>query len=146
MEPFGVAEKVVGVRVKGFIKGSEVLAGGFVEKVGGWFVKEFCEEDATEEFFKEGFGVTRGRKKICGRLGVRSFGEEIVSDAKVKLKESVKEVKEVGLEKAAVRSFAESGFVKDVGTKEVEVKGGDLREAVVQGVDFKDEFVVRVKC
>jgi hypothetical protein len=143
VEPFGVAEKVVGVRVRGFIKGPEVLAEGFVEKVTGWVVKEFCEEDATEEFFKEGFGVTRGRKKVCGRIGVRRFGEEIVSDAKVKLKESVKEV---GLEKAAVRRFAESGFVKDVGTKEVEVKGGDLREAVMQGVDFKDEFVVGVKC
>jgi hypothetical protein len=119
------------------------LAGGFVEKVGGWFVKEFCEEDATEEFFKEGFGVTRGRKKICGRLGVRSFGEEIVSDAKVELKEFVKEF---GLEKAAVRRFAECGFVKEVGTGEVEVKGGYLREAIVQGVDFKDEFVIRVKC
>ena len=115
------------------------MAEGFV----GWFVKEFCEEDATEEFFKEGFGVTRGRKKICGRIGVRRFGEEIVSDAKVKLKEFVKEF---GFEKAAVRRFAESGFVKDVGTEEVEVKGGDLREAVVQGVDFKDEFVVHVKC
>ena len=89
MESFGVTEKVVRVRGREFIKGQEVLAEGFAEKVAGWVVKEFCEEDATEEFFKEGFGVTRGRKKICGRIGVRSFGEEIVSDAKVELKKCV---------------------------------------------------------
>ena len=143
MECFGVAEKVVGVRGREFIKGQEVLAEGFAEKVAWWVVEEFCEEDATEEFFKEGFGVSRGQKKVCGRIGVKRFGEEIVSEAKVKVKESVKKV---SLEKAAVRRFAESGFVKDVGTEEVEVKGRDLREAVIQGVDFKDEFIIGVKC
>jgi hypothetical protein len=143
VEPFGVAEKVVGVRVREFIKGPEVLAEGFAEKVAGWVVEEFCEEDAIEEFFKEGFGVSRGQKKVYGRIGVKRFSEQIVSEAKVKLKESVKKV---GLEKAAVRGCAESGFVKDVGSEEVEVKGGDLREAVIQGVDFKDEFVISVKC
>ena len=143
MEPFGVAEKVVGVRVREFIKGSEVLAEGFAEKVAGWVVKEFCEEDAIEEFFKEGFGVSRGQKKVCGRIGVKRFGEEIVSEVKVKVKESVKKV---SLEKAAVRRFAEADFVKGAGTEEVEVKGRDLREAVIQGVDFKDEFIIGVKC
>ena len=135
MESFGVAEKVVGVRVWEFIKGPEVLAEGFAEKVAWWVVEEFCEEDATEEFFKEGFGVTRGRKKVCGRIGVRRFGEEIVSDAKVELKEFVKEFEK-----------AECGFVKEVGTGEVKVKGSHLREAIIQGVDFKDGFVIRVKC
>ena len=52
MESFGVAEKVVGVRGREFIKGQEVLAEGFAEKVAWWVVEEFCEEDATWE---EGF-------------------------------------------------------------------------------------------
>ena len=48
MECFGVAEKVVGVRGREFVKGSEVGVDGFAEKVVG----EFGEEDATWE---EGF-------------------------------------------------------------------------------------------
>ena len=52
MECFGVAEKVVGVRGREFVKGDEVRVEGFAEKVAWWVVREFSEEDATWE---EGF-------------------------------------------------------------------------------------------
>ena len=46
-------------------------------------------EDATEELFKRGFGLARGRRRICEKIGVKSLGEGIVSNAKVELKKCV---------------------------------------------------------
>ena len=140
MECFGVAEKVVGVRGREFVKGGEVGVDGFAEKV----VREFGEEGfwISEKFFREGIVVPGGRKEVCERIFVKRFGEGVIFEG-VSVKESVKKV---SFEKAAVRRFAESSFVKGAGTEEVEVKGRDLREAVIQGVDFKNEFIIGVKC
>ena len=72
--------------------------------------------------------VSGGQKKVSERIFVKRFGEGVVFEG-VTVKESVKKV---SFEKAAVRKFAEAGFVKGAGTEEVEFKGrasqGDFGE------------------